>query len=139
MDEGLEEKFLFVRSGLVLGNENSAEVLVRSDVVGREQDGLARERGFDGVVGRLAFTRFGFRPRLELGVGTIGNELGFGDFGLCFEAFEDGIGGRILGGRHGKASLTGCFEGGMFGGAAFFAVHRGRSLAVRNRKGPQQR
>ena len=62
VDDGLDEKFFFIGSGFVVRDQDLAEVFVGGDIVIRQQNCLARECGFDGVVGALDFSGFGLRP-----------------------------------------------------------------------------
>ncbi len=62
-------------------DDQGDEGLLGGDVVGGEENGAAREPGFDGVVGRGEFARCGFGAAGFFGVGTVGGELRGGDGG----------------------------------------------------------
>jgi hypothetical protein len=67
-----------------------------------EKDGTAREPDFDGVEGDLGFAFFGSRAGAVLGVGSVGGELGFGEWSALGGLGRGGLGSL----RHSERTAT---------------------------------
>jgi hypothetical protein len=77
----LDQGSLFVVGRIVIIEKAVDVPFVGRYVVGRQQDSVAGEAGFDGVVRGLGFTRLGDGPGGFLGVGLVGFDLSVGCHG----------------------------------------------------------
>jgi hypothetical protein len=110
--DGLNESAFFGTGGLELFFVGEDMSLIAGSVVGRQQDGMAGEAGFDGVEGNGGFASFCFRAAGLESVLAIGGETGSGDF----EGKSFGSDSRL----GGLASQVVLFA---LSGAAFGTIH----------------